>query len=56
LKEAFEKAKAISIDYAVMEKTLQAVVLSTAWGWSDVGLWHAVWELSAKDEQGNVAQ
>lgn len=54
--ESFEKAKAISIDYAVMEKTKQAAVLPVACGWSDVGSWHAVWELSAKDADGNVAQ
>ncbi len=55
-KDAFEKARPISIDYAVMEKTSQAAVVPVACGWSDVGSWHAVWELSAKDEQGNVAQ
>lgn len=54
--ESFGKAKAISIDYAVMEKTTQAAVISVACGWSDVGSWHAVWELSDKDEHGNVAQ
>ncbi len=54
--ESFEKAKAISIDYAVMEKTKQAAVIPVDCGWSDVGSWHAVWELSGKDEQGNVAQ
>jgi mannose-1-phosphate guanylyltransferase/mannose-6-phosphate isomerase len=55
-KDAFENAKAISIDYAVMEKTSQAAVVAVACGWSDVGSWRAVWELSDKDEQGNVAQ
>ena len=54
--ESFEKAKAISIDYAVMEKTKQAAVIPVSCGWSDVGSWHAVWELSGKDDQGNVAQ
>lgn len=54
--EAFEKAAAISIDYAVMEKTTKAAVIPVAYGWSDVGSWHAVWELSAKDAQGNAAQ
>jgi mannose-1-phosphate guanylyltransferase/mannose-6-phosphate isomerase len=53
---AFGSAKAISIDYAVMEKTSRAAVVPVACGWSDVGSWHAVWELSAKDEQGNAAQ
>lgn len=50
---AFSKAKAISIDYAVMEKTSHAAVVPVACGWSDVGSWHAVWELSDKDAQGN---
>jgi mannose-1-phosphate guanylyltransferase/mannose-6-phosphate isomerase len=54
--EAFGSAKAISIDYAVMEKTSLAAVVPVACGWSDVGSWHAVWELSKKDEQGNAAQ
>jgi mannose-1-phosphate guanylyltransferase / mannose-6-phosphate isomerase len=54
--EAFGSAKAISIDYAVMEKTSRAAVVPVACGWSDVGSWHAVWELSDKDAQGNAAQ
>ncbi|MEH2483737.1 mannose-1-phosphate guanylyltransferase/mannose-6-phosphate isomerase [Nitrobacteraceae bacterium AZCC 2146] len=54
--EAFGKAKAISIDYAVMEKTSHAAVVPVACGWSDVGSWLAVWELSDKDGQGNAAQ
>jgi mannose-1-phosphate guanylyltransferase/mannose-6-phosphate isomerase len=54
--EAFASAAAISIDYAVMEKTAQAAVIPVSYGWSDVGSWHAVWELSEKDEQGNAAQ
>jgi len=53
---SFGAAKAISIDYAVMEKTAHAAVVPVACGWSDVGSWHAVWELSDKDSQGNAAQ
>jgi len=54
--DAFAAAKAISIDYAVMEKTARAAVVPVSCGWSDVGSWHAVWELSDKDEQGNAAR
>jgi len=54
--DAFGAAKAISIDYAVMEKTSHAAVVPVACGWSDVGSWHAVWELSEKDADGNAAQ
>jgi mannose-1-phosphate guanylyltransferase/mannose-6-phosphate isomerase len=53
---AFGSAKAISIDYAVMEKTARAAVVPVSCGWSDVGSWHAVWELSDQDGQGNAAQ
>src|ERR1700730_10144332 len=54
--DAFGSAKPISIDYAVMEKTSRAAVVPVACGWSDVGSWRAVWELSDKDSQGNAAQ
>ena len=54
--DAFAAAKPISIDYAVMEKTERAAVAPVSCGWSDVGSWHAVWELSDKDEQGNAAR
>src|SRR3954454_9360449 len=53
---AFGSAKSISIDYAVMEKTSRATVVPVACGWSDVGSWHAVWELSEKDKEGNAAR
>jgi mannose-1-phosphate guanylyltransferase/mannose-6-phosphate isomerase len=54
--DAFASAKSISIDYAVMEKTQRAAVVPLACGWSDVGSWHAVWELSDKDGEGNAAR
>jgi mannose-1-phosphate guanylyltransferase/mannose-6-phosphate isomerase len=54
--DCFAAAKAISIDYAVMEKTALAAVVPVNCGWSDVGSWHAVWELSDKDAQGNAAR
>ena len=55
-REAFGSAKAISIDYAVMEKTAHSAVVPVSCGWSDVGSWHAVWELSDKDSEGNAVQ
>ncbi|VIO76810.1 Alginate biosynthesis protein AlgA [Bradyrhizobium ivorense] len=53
---SFAAAKAISIDYAVMEKTARAAVVPVACGWSDIGSWRQVWELSEKDSQGNASR
>jgi mannose-1-phosphate guanylyltransferase/mannose-6-phosphate isomerase len=53
---SFAAAKAISIDYAVMEKTARAAVVPVACGWSDIGSWRQVWELSDKDSQGNASR
>ncbi len=36
-----------------MEKTKRAAVVPVSYGWSDVGSWHAVWELSSRDAAGN---
>ncbi len=52
-KVAFSQAPKTSIDYAVMERTKHAAVIPADIGWSDVGNWQAVWELSERDEQGN---
>jgi len=52
--EAFAAAPAISIDYAVMEKTRRAATLPCAVGWSDLGAWSELWAVSVKDQDGNV--
>jgi mannose-1-phosphate guanylyltransferase / mannose-6-phosphate isomerase len=51
--DAFGKAPSISIDYAVMERTRKAAVVPVDMGWSDVGSFATLWELSEKDEIGN---
>ena len=53
--EAFSRAGAKSIDYAVMERTKHAAVMPVSYGWSDVGSWQAVWELSPRDSAENAA-
>ena len=53
-KASFEKIKGDSIDYAVMEKTAEAVVVPLDAQWSDVGSWSALWEISSKDQSGNA--
>lgn len=52
---AFAKCPDESIDYAVMEKTERAVMVSLDAGWNDVGSWSSLWDTSKnKDSQGNV--
>lgn len=53
-KETFTGCRSDSIDYAVMEKTDDAVVVPIDVGWSDVGSWAALFELGAKNDRGNV--
>ncbi|SDI18025.1 mannose-1-phosphate guanylyltransferase [Pseudomonas flavescens] len=53
-KEAFAACPEDSIDYAVMERTEDAVMVPLDAGWSDIGSWSALWDVSDKDEQGNV--
>lgn len=51
--EAFAACPSDSIDYAVMERTAEAVVVPLSAGWNDVGSWSALWELGEKDARGN---
>lgn len=53
-KAAFLACPDDSIDYAVMEKTSEAVVVPMDCGWNDVGSWSALWEVSEKDSAGNA--
>ncbi|BAN49547.1 mannose-1-phosphate guanylyltransferase/mannose-6-phosphate isomerase [Metapseudomonas resinovorans] len=50
----FECCPDNSIDYAVMEKTARACVVPLSAGWNDVGSWSSLWEVNAKDGDGNV--
>jgi mannose-1-phosphate guanylyltransferase / mannose-6-phosphate isomerase len=53
---AFEKCRSESIDYAVMEKTRDAVVVPLDADWSDVGSWASLFDALPADEDGNVLQ
>ena len=55
-KAEFEKCRSESIDYAVMEKTHDALVLPLDAGWSDVGSWASLFDALPADEEGNVLQ
>jgi len=45
-----------SIDYALMEKSEIVAVVPADFGWSDIGSWQTLWDVSEKDESGNVIQ
>ncbi len=53
---AMGRSPSDSIDYALMEKTDRAAVVAADLDWSDIGSWHALWEVSEKDAEGNVTQ
>jgi mannose-1-phosphate guanylyltransferase/mannose-6-phosphate isomerase len=54
--EEFAASPAESIDYAVMEHATDGVVVPVEMGWSDVGSWSTLWEISSKDEAGNATR
>jgi mannose-1-phosphate guanylyltransferase/mannose-6-phosphate isomerase len=53
-KATFAKARDLSIDYAVMEKTADAAVVPADLGWSDLGSWNAMYEAAKHDAAGNA--
>lgn len=53
---SFLGARSLSVDYAVMERTRRARVVPLDAGWSDVGSWSALHEVSARDAAGNVSR
>jgi mannose-1-phosphate guanylyltransferase len=54
IQEAFPKCPSISIDYGVMEHAKNVYVLPSDFGWSDLGTWGSLYDLSEKDESKNA--
>jgi mannose-1-phosphate guanylyltransferase/mannose-6-phosphate isomerase len=52
----FLDVPSISIDYAVMEKTASGAVVPMSVGWSDVGSWSALHDITKQDERGNSSR
>ena len=50
---SFKKSSSISIDYAIMEKEKNVAVILSKFGWSDLGTWGSIQEISNKDQEGN---
>jgi mannose-1-phosphate guanylyltransferase len=55
VEKIYKRLASISIDYGVMEKAKHVFVLPAEFGWSDVGSWDALWDISAKDPSGNAS-
>ncbi|MBQ9523259.1 MAG: mannose-1-phosphate guanylyltransferase [Paludibacteraceae bacterium] len=55
IEENFPKCPNISVDYGIMEKANNVFVLPSSFGWSDLGTWGSLYELSEKDEAANVS-
>ncbi|WP_170106919.1 mannose-1-phosphate guanylyltransferase/mannose-6-phosphate isomerase [Agitococcus lubricus] len=55
-KEAFAASPDNSIDYAVMERTTKAAVVSLDAAWNDIGSFAALWQDAAQDTQGNAVK
>lgn len=53
--ETFSRSPDISVDYALIEHTDRIAVVPGDFGWSDIGSWDALWEMSPKDADCNVA-
>lgn len=54
IQDMFPTCPNISIDYGVMEKAKCVYVLPSDFGWSDLGTWGALYDLSSKSPEGNV--
>jgi len=52
--KVYGQLKKISIDYGIMEKSKNVFLVKGNFSWNDVGSWEAVYQLSDKDEEGNV--
>lgn len=50
----FRSLRPESIDYGVMEKAEKVAVVPADMGWSDVGNWRALYDISEKDKNGNI--
>lgn len=56
LQKAYEQCRSISIDYGIMEKASNVFVIPSDFGWSDLGTWTSLYEISDKDANGNVVK
>jgi mannose-1-phosphate guanylyltransferase/mannose-6-phosphate isomerase len=53
---SMEACECLSIDYALMEKSARVAIVPVDMEWNDIGSWQALWDVSNKDQEGNVVQ
>ncbi|MES2779553.1 MAG: mannose-1-phosphate guanylyltransferase [Bacteroidota bacterium] len=56
VQKIYEQCRSISIDYGIMEKASNVYVIPSDFGWSDLGTWTSLYEISDKDARGNVVK
>jgi mannose-1-phosphate guanylyltransferase len=56
ISRAYMQVKNISIDYGILEKSDQVYMILGEFGWSDLGSWNSIHDLTPKDEQQNVVE
>jgi mannose-1-phosphate guanylyltransferase len=56
IQRIYEQCRSISIDYGVMEKASNVYVIPSEFGWSDLGTWTSLYEISEKDAHNNVVK
>jgi mannose-1-phosphate guanylyltransferase len=54
INKVYSQCKNISIDYGIMEKADEVYVVLSDFGWSDLGTWKSLYDISPKDDKGNV--
>lgn len=54
IKKVYEEAEEISIDIGVSEKARNMLLVPSTFSWSDIGDWKVAYDISKKDENGNV--
>lgn len=54
IRDIYEQTRSISIDYGIMEKAGNVYVIPSDFGWSDLGTWTSLYDISSKDSAGNV--
>ncbi len=54
IEDTYTVCRKISIDYGILEKAANVWVHSADFGWSDLGTWKSLYDISSKDEKGNA--